>query len=69
MFDADTIGELRTQISNCVLDDRALLDELLEEIRPLETTQLRIQPRSTTSISMVGTDGGNNELRFDPFLI
>jgi hypothetical protein len=69
VFDADTIGELRTQISNCVLDDRALLDELLEEIRPLETTQLRIQPRSTTSISMVGTDGGNNELRFDPFLI
>jgi hypothetical protein len=32
-------------------------------------TQRRVQPRATTSISLVGTDGGNNQLQFDPFLI
>ena len=29
----------------------------------------RIQPRTTTSISLVGTDGGNNKIQYDPFLI
>ena len=69
MFDPDTIRVLREQISSCVLDDRSLLDDLLDDIRPLESAQVRIHPRSTTSVSMVGTDGGSNELRFDPFLV
>jgi hypothetical protein len=56
-------------VAGCVVTDRGLLDELLNEIVPLEHSQHRIHPRSTTSVSMVGTDGGNNELRFDPFLV
>jgi hypothetical protein len=69
MFDPETLAVLRDQVAKCVFDDRALLDELLRDIQPLEHTQHRIQPRSTTSVSMVGTDGGNNQLRFDPFLV
>jgi hypothetical protein len=69
VIDPETLGQLRTQVAGCVAGDRGLLDQLLEEVRPLESAQHRIQPRSTTSVSMVGTDGGNNELRFDPFLV
>src|SRR6266446_278561 len=69
MIDPETLASLRSQVAACISDDRGLLEQLLEEIRPLEATQQRIQPRSTTSVSMVGTDGGSNELRFDPFLV
>jgi hypothetical protein len=42
---------------------------MLSEIHPLKSAMRRIQPPATTSISLVGTDGGNNQLQFDPFLI
>src|SRR5207247_2078472 len=37
--------------------------------RPLRQQVQRIQARTTTSISLVGADGGNNSLQFDPFLV
>jgi hypothetical protein len=69
MIEPESHAKLRREISERIADDRALLDTLRGEIRPLRDHVRRIQPRTTTSISLVGTDGGNNSLQFDPFLV
>jgi hypothetical protein len=69
MIDPDSHDQLRREISERIATDRELLDSLRAEIRPLRNQVRRIQPRTTTSISLVGTDGGNNALQFDPFLV
>ncbi|MES2461349.1 MAG: hypothetical protein V4671_12265 [Armatimonadota bacterium] len=69
MFDPQSQNQLHEEIARSLLADRAVLDALRAEIRPLRHDVRRIQPRSATSISLVGTDGGNNSLRFDPFLV
>jgi len=62
-------GALEKAINDCIVADRGVLDALRDEIRPLRGATRRIQPRTATSISLVGADGGNNQLRFDPFLV
>lgn len=69
MFDPGSQAELKQAIADCLANDKGILEELRDEIRPLKQQTKRIQPRATTSISLVGTDGGNNQLQFDPFLI
>ena len=69
MIDPRTQSELKRAIAECIEMDRTILDALRAEIAPLKPQVRRIQPRTTTSISLVGTDGGNNQLQFDPFLI
>ena len=69
MIDPQSLSELRTAIRNQVAGDRVLLEQLRKEVQLLKSHVRRIQPRTTTSISLVGTDGGNNQLQFDPFLI
>lgn len=69
MIDPSSQTQLKEAIAACIGYDHVILDALREEIRPLRSTTRRIQPRATTSISLVGTDGGNNQLQFDPFLI
>ena len=69
MIEPSTQAQLKQAIAECIDGDQGILDALREEIRPLKQQTKRIQPRATTSISLVGTDGGNNQLQFDPFLI
>jgi hypothetical protein len=69
MIDPHSLGELRTAIRAQVAGDRSLLDALRKEVQALKGSVKKIQPRATTSISLVGTDGGNNKLQFDPFLV
>lgn len=69
MFEPSTQAQLKQAIAECIDGDKGILDALREEIRSLKRQTKRIQPRATTSISLVGTDGGNNQLQFDPFLI
>lgn len=64
-----TIETLKRLMRDSMANDSVLLNTLRTDIRPLKSVTKRIFPRSTTSISLVGTDGGNNKLIFDPFII
>lgn len=69
MIDPESIDALRAGLADSIAGDRKVLDELRAEVRPLRDKTRRIQPRSTTAISLVGTDGGNNRIEFDPFMV
>jgi hypothetical protein len=42
---------------------------MLVDVRALKSNTRRIQARSATAISLVGTDGGDNKVSFDPFMV
>jgi hypothetical protein len=69
LLDPASQQTLRHGIEGQIAEDEILLRELRAEIQPLRSRTRRISSRSATSISLVATDGGNNQLRFDPFLV
>jgi hypothetical protein len=69
MIDTENVSRIRDEIGQRIVAERSLLDQLRIEIRQLRPNVRRIQPRTTTAISLVGTDGGNNRIQFDPFLV
>lgn len=69
MIDSQSQEQLRKELKKCLSEDKVILDVLRSEVVILKNNVRRIQPRSTTAISFVGTDGGNNRLEFDPFMV
>lgn len=69
MIEPKTIDTLRAEVDQCIRADRGVLEQLRTDVRPLRSQVRRIRPYLTTSISLVGTDGGNNQVQFDPFLV
>lgn len=69
MIELDSIKSLKQEMQQRVAEDAVILASLCEDVRPLRSVTRRIQPRTTTAISLVGTDGGNNKIPFDPFLV
>jgi hypothetical protein len=69
MIGPESLVTVGTQIGEAIQSDQRLLDALRAEVRPLLARTRRIQPRSTTAISLVGTDAGQNQIEFDPFMV
>ena len=69
MIEPESHKKLSEEISNRIIEDRNILDDLRCQIRKLNSNVRRIHSRTATSMSLVGTDGGNNRIEYDPFLI
>lgn len=69
VLDPEISDNLKKAIRTAVVADRSELGNLRESIRVLRQKIQRIQPRRSAAISLVGTDGGNNRVAFDPFSI
>lgn len=69
MLDRTSHERLAKEIERQVTADHAVLEQLRLEIRPHKDRVSRVQLRESAAVSIVATDGGNNQLRFDPYLV
>jgi len=68
MLEVDQLQRLKAEIDIASKQDLLTLTQLRQELKILEQPR-QIRDYSTTAISLVASDGGNNRLQFDPFEI
>lgn len=68
MLNPEDIQQVREAIRECAASDRRILEELRAEVRALKPNVRVVKRRTTTAVSLVASDGGNNRLEFDPFM-
>lgn len=69
MLDPDILPAIRAAIRRQTRSDGGVLDELRADVRRMCADVRPVRARSTTAISLVASDGGNNRLEYDPFSI
>src|ERR1700676_1832922 len=69
MIKAHRTSWLEATVRDAIVLQRDELAHLREMVRPLRSSSERIKPRATTSISIVGADGGDKQIQFDPFML
>src|SRR6266536_717371 len=69
MIEVASLPQLQSEVRACVKNEAELLRKHCELVRELRGRIRRIHPYSTTAVAFVGTDGGNNEIEYDPFLV
>jgi hypothetical protein len=69
MLSPESVDRLKEEIAILVQEDRTSLTKLRTHASALRGTIERIHPRPATSMSLVATDGGNNNVQYDPLMV
>src|SRR5690242_10702311 len=69
MIEPASLSALSNEIHVRINTESSVLTQMREDVRKLKAATRRIHPRSATAISLVGTDGGNNQIHYDPFMV
>ena len=69
VLDPGSYERLRNVITGRIEQDMGTLATLRHDVAPLRSRTRQVSRRATTSVALVGTDGGNNRVQFDPFLV
>ena len=64
-----SVRDLKAQMDALARSEAATLERLRRQAAQLRGQLARIQPRPATSVSLVGADGGNNKVQFDPLSV
>lgn len=67
VLDPETLKDLRARIDEATVRDQPLLDAAIKDARGLVAQFRQLRPRTTTTFSLVASDGGHNRLQFNPF--
>lgn len=69
MFSPSQLEQICAAIERQTITDRALLQELREDVRTALRPSLVIRPHTATAVAFVASEGAKNQLAFDPFSV